>query len=75
LNLGRRQDDFGARGTSLLNWNPIMSKVAQISHSFIASTASRKSASSPLDPVILFSGICLIGMVTAFAFGEPGLWY
>ena len=29
---------------------------------------------APLDPVILFSGICLIAMVVAFAFGEPGLW-
>jgi hypothetical protein len=58
------------------SWNPIMSKVAQISPSFIASTApSQKAERAPLDPVVLFSGICLIAMVVAFAFGEPGLWF
>ena len=54
----------------------MMSKAAQISHSFIASTASsQKTERAPLDPVILLSGICLIAMVVAFAFGEPGLWF
>ena len=55
------------------NWNPIMSKAAQISSAFVTPAAS--SQLKPLDPVILFSGICMIAMVVAFAFGEPGLWY
>lgn len=49
-----------------------MSKVARIPASLIAS--AQKSEATPLDPAILFSGICLLALVIAFVFGEPGLW-
>ena len=58
----------------LFGLEPVMSKAAQIPASFIASSASRKSELSPLDPAVLFCGICLLALVVAFAFGEPGLW-
>ena len=51
-----------------------MSKAAQVPASLIASASSRTSEVTPLDPAVLFSGICLLAMVVAFAFGEPGLW-
>ena len=51
-----------------------MSKAAQIPASFVASSTSQKAELSPLDPTVLFSGICLLAMVVAFVFGEPGLW-
>ncbi|WJR81298.1 hypothetical protein [Bradyrhizobium sp. NP1] len=52
-----------------------MPKAAPISASFIASSiSSRKSETTPLHPAILFSAICLLVLVVAFVFGEPGVW-
>jgi hypothetical protein len=51
-----------------------MSKAAQFPASLVASSAAQKSEVTALDPAVLFSGICLLAMVVAFAFGEPGLW-
>jgi hypothetical protein len=51
-----------------------MSKAARVTAAVLPSIASAEKA-SPLDPRILFSGICLLALVFAAAFGQPGLWY
>jgi hypothetical protein len=51
-----------------------MSKIA--SASLVSSVASaRNTETTPLDPAILFSGICLLALVVAIVFGEPGIWF
>jgi hypothetical protein len=52
-----------------------MSKVARITSSVLPSIASvEKAGATPLDPRILFSGICALALVVAFVFGQPGIW-
>ena len=51
-----------------------MSKAARIAAAVLPSIASAEKA-TPLDPRILFSGICLLALVVAAVFGQPGVWY
>jgi hypothetical protein len=50
-----------------------MSKVARATVAVLPSIASAGKA-TPLDPRLLFSGICLLALVVAAAFGQPGVW-
>jgi hypothetical protein len=46
-------------------------------HFFLPSsafTASSKKAASTLDPIVLFSGICLLALVIAMLTGQQGVW-
>jgi hypothetical protein len=53
-----------------------MSKAAPMTASVLPSIASaQKTAATPLDPRILFSGICALALVIAIVFGQPGIWY
>jgi hypothetical protein len=53
-----------------------MSKAARVTAAVLPSIASAERAeTTPLDPRILFSGICLLALVVAVVFGQPGLWY
>ena len=53
-----------------------MSKIAPATAAVLPSIApATKVEAKPLDPKILFSGICLLALVVAFAFGQPGVWY
>jgi hypothetical protein len=52
-----------------------MSKAAPATASVLPSIApAAKSTTTPLDPRILFSGICLLALVVAIVFGQPGIW-
>jgi hypothetical protein len=37
--------------------------------------SAQKAEATPLDPAILFSGICLLALVIAIVFGQPGIWF
>jgi hypothetical protein len=50
-----------------------MSKAARATAAVLPSIASAEKA-TPLDPRLLFSGICLFALVVAVAFGQPGVW-
>jgi len=39
-----------------------------------AFTASSEKAST-LDPIVLFSGICILALVIAMLTGQQGVWY
>jgi hypothetical protein len=51
-----------------------MSKAAPVTASVLPIAPAAKSAATPLDPRILFSGICLLALVVAIVFGQPGIW-
>jgi hypothetical protein len=57
-----------------LDWNLAMSKAAPATASVLPIAPAAKSAATPLDPRILFSGICLLALVVAIVFGQPGIW-
>jgi hypothetical protein len=52
-----------------------MSKAARITASVLPAVVStEKAEATPLDPRILFSGICLLALVVGIVFGQPGIW-
>jgi hypothetical protein len=40
-----------------------------------AASSTKKSDDRPLDPRILFGGICLVAFLIAILTGTPGAWY
>jgi hypothetical protein len=75
LNLCRAGSDSDAGWIFLLELEPAMSKAARVTASVLPAVVSaEKPEATPLDPRILFSGICLLALVVGIVFGQPGIW-
>jgi hypothetical protein len=57
-----------------LELEPAMSKARITASVLPAIVSAEKAGATPLDPRILFSGICLLALVVAIVFGQPGIW-
>jgi hypothetical protein len=53
-----------------------MSKAARMTASVLpVMVSAEKTKATPLDPRILFSGICVVALVVGIVFGQPGIWF